>query len=268
MRTTIPALGLVLLAATASAATGTTTSTASAAKAAARPAAAAPASVPADVRARVVAKLPGAKPADVAASPIPGLYEVTMDGVIVYVSADGQYLVSGSLYDIASETNLTAERRNRARAKALASMREDQMIVFSPERPTTTVTVFTDVDCRYCREFHSHVAELNKLGVKVRYVPFPRTGPGTESWAKAESVWCAADRRDALTRAKKGEEVKSKKCGDAVLKKGFETGEDFGLEGTPAIYTQTGEYIGGYLTPDQLIAIVQESDRAVGKAPR
>ena len=264
MRTTI--LGLVLLAATASAATGP--ATAPAAKPATRPATPAPATVPAEVRARVVAQLPGAKPADVAASPIPGLYEVTMDGVIVYVSADGKYLVSGSLYDIATETNLTAERRNQARAKVLASMREDQMIIFSPERPTATVTVFTDVDCGYCRQFHSHVAELNKLGVKVRYVPFPRTGPGTESWAKAESVWCAADRKDALTRAKKGETVKSKKCGDAVLKMGYQTGEDFGLDGTPAIYTQSGEYIGGYLTPEQLIAIVQESDRAVGKAPR
>ena len=264
MRTTI--LGLVLLAATASAATGP--ATAPAAKPATRPATPAPATVPAEVRARVVAQLPGAKPADVAASPIPGLYEVTMDGVIVYVSADGKYLVSGSLYDIATETNLTAERRNQARAKVLASMREDQMIIFSPERPTATVTVFTDVDCGYCRQFHSHVAELNKLGVKVRYVPFPRTGPGTESWAKAESVWCAADRKDALTRAKKGETVKSKKCGDAVLKMGYQTGEDFGLDGTPAIYTQSGEYIGGYLTPDQLIAIVQESDATVGKAPR
>lgn len=267
MRITISALGLVLIAATASAATGAAP-TAPAAKPAARPAAVVPATVPAEVRARIVARLPGAKPADVAASPIPGLYEVTMDGVIVYVSADGKYLVSGSLYDIATETNLTAEKRNQARAKVLATMREDQMIIFSPERPTSTVTVFTDVDCRYCREFHSHIAELNQLGVKVRYVPFPRTGPGTESWSKAESVWCAADRKDALTRAKKGEEVKAKKCGDAVLKKGYETGEDFGLEGTPAIYTQSGEYIGGYLTPEQLIAIVQESDRTPGNAAR
>jgi len=260
MRHTI--LALALLAGTAAAATNPAAPPARAAKPTA------PASVPADVRARVVARLPGANPADVAASPIPGLYEVTMEGVIVYVSADGKYLVSGSVYDIATETNLTAEKRDQARAKVLAAMREDQMIVFSPDKPKMTVTVFTDVDCRYCREFHNHIADLNRQGVKVRYVPFPRTGPGTESWAKAESVWCASDRKEALTRAKKGEEVKSKKCGDAVLKKGYETGEDFGLEGTPAIYTQSGEYIGGYLTPEQLIAIVQESDRSAAAGAR
>jgi thiol:disulfide interchange protein DsbC len=227
-----------------------------------------PTAVPADVRARVVAKLPGATPADVAATPIPGLYEVTMGGVIAYVSADGKYLVSGSIYDLATETNLTSERRNGARAKALAAAREDQMIVFSPENPKMTVTVFTDVDCAYCRKFHSQIAEVNKAGVRVRYVLYPRTGPDTESWRKAEAVWCSADRKDALTRAKRGEDVKAKKCGDAVIKAGFAMGEDFGLEGTPAIYTQSGEYIGGYLTPQQLVTLVQESDRGSGASGR
>ena len=224
--------------------------------------------VPADVRARVVAKLPGATPADVAASPIPGLYEVTMGSLIVYVSADGKYLLSGSVYDLATEANLTADRRNAARAKALAAAREDQMIIFSPENPKMTVTVFTDVDCGYCRKFHSQIAEINKAGVRVRYMLFPRTGPGTESWHKAEAVWCSADRRAALTRAKRGEDVKAKDCGDAVVKAGFDMGEDFGLEGTPAIYTQSGEYIGGYLTPEQLVALVQESDKGSGAAGR
>ncbi len=142
------------------------------------------------------------------------------------------------------------------------------MIIFSPANPKMTVTVFTDVDCGYCRKFHGQIAELNKAGVRVRYVPFPRTGPDTESWRKAESVWCASDRKDALTRAKRGEEVKSKNCGDATIKAGFTMGEDFGLEGTPAIYTQSGEYIGGFLTPEQLVALVQESEQGSGSAGR
>jgi len=239
------------------------------AKAAAASTPAAVTAVPAEVRARVVAKLPGAGPEDVAASPIPGLYEVTMGGLIAYVSADGKYLVSGSIYDLATETNLTAKRRNDARAKALAAAREDQMIVFSPANPKMTVTVFTDVDCGYCRKFHGQIAELNKAGVRVRYVPFPRTGPGTESWRKAEAVWCSADRKDALTRAKRGEEVKSKNCSDAMIQAGFTMGEDFGLEGTPAIYTQSGEYIGGFLTPEQLVTMVRESEKgAVSGAGR
>jgi thiol:disulfide interchange protein DsbC len=246
-----------------------------AAKAAAKPVAAAPkaapvnpaqAAIPADVRARVVAKLHGASPADVAVSPVPGLYEVTMGGLIAYVSADGKYLVSGNIYDLDSEVNLTASRRNSARAKALAAAREDQMIIFSPDKPKMTVTVFTDVDCGYCQKFHSHMAEMNKAGVRVRYMFFPRSGPGTESWDKAEAVWCSSDRKDALTRAKRGETVKSKNCGDAVVKADYQMGDDLGVEGTPAVFTQTGDYIGGYLTPEQLVQAIQESQKAAAAA--
>ena len=236
-----------------------------AAKPAAKSAVAAPAQVPvpADVKARVVAKLHDVSPADVASSPVPGLYEVTMGGLIAYVSGDGRYLVSGNIYDLDTEVNLTATRRNAARAKALASLREDQMIVFSPENPKMTVTVFTDIDCGYCRRFHSHIADLNKAGVKVRYMMFPRTGPETESWRKAEGVWCSADRKDALTRAKKGETVKSKNCGDAAITAQYDMGEELGVEGTPAVFTQSGDYIGGYLTPEQVVQAVQESQKAV-----
>lgn len=217
--------------------------------------------IPAEIRARVVAKLHGASPDDVAASPIPGVYEVTMGGLIAYVSADGKYLVSGNVYDLDTQTNLTASRRNAARAKALAAVREDQMIVFSPARPKMTVTVFTDVDCGFCRKFHSQMADLNKAGVRVRYLMFPRTGPGTESWRKAEMVWCSKDRKDALTRAKRGEEIKGKACGDDVIMAQYEMGGDLGVEGTPAIFTQSGDYIGGFLTPEQLVQAVQESER-------
>jgi thiol:disulfide interchange protein DsbC len=236
------------------------------AKAAARTSAAKQ-TVPAAVRAKVVAKLPGAKPEDVAASPVPGLYEVTMGGHIVYVTSAGKFLLSGNVYALDTQTNLTAARRSAARAKALAAVPEEQMIVFGPNKAKMTVTVFTDIDCTYCRRFHTQMADLNKAGVRVRYMMYPRTGPGTESWRKAESVWCAKDRRDALTRAKKGEQLKSKQCpADEALKAQWELGEDLGVEGTPAIFTQTGDYVGGFMTPDQLVQVIQETQKAAATA--
>jgi thiol:disulfide interchange protein DsbC len=220
------------------------------------------AGVPADVRQRIVAKLPGTKPEDIALSPIPGLYEVTMGGLIAYVTPDAKYLVSGNVYDLDTEVNLTATRRNAARAKALAAVPESQMIVFSPPNPKMTVTVFTDIDCGFCRKFHAQIADINKAGVRVRYLMYPRTGPGTESWRKAEAVWCSKDRRDGLTRAKRGDDLKTRSCPEAsALKTQYAMGEDLGVEGTPAIFTQGGDYIGGFLTPDQLVQLIQESQK-------
>ena len=224
--------------------------------------------VPAEVRTKVISKLHGVKPSDVSSSPIPGLYEVTMGGLVAYVSEDGKFLVSGDVYDLDSQTNLTAERRNSARAKALAAVHEEDMIIFSPPNPKMTVTVFTDVDCGYCRKFHSQIADYNKAGIRVRYMSYPRTGPGTSSWAKSESVWCAADRKDALTRAKRDEAIKSKACGDAVIKSQYELGDDLGVEGTPAIFTTSGDYVGGYLPPAQLVQAIQQTEKAAASAAR
>jgi thiol:disulfide interchange protein DsbC len=224
------------------------------------------ATVPPEVRARIAARLPGVVADDVSMSPVPGLYEVVMGGLIAYVSADGKYLVTGNVYDIDSQVNLTASRRNAARAKALAAVPESQMIIFGPPTAKMTVTVFTDIDCGYCRRFHSQIAGINKAGVRVRYMMFPRTGPGTESWDKAQQVWCAADRRDALTRAKKGEPLKSRNCGDAAIKAQYELGGDLGVDSTPAIFTQNGDYIGGFLTPEELVQAVQESQNGTAAA--
>jgi thiol:disulfide interchange protein DsbC len=272
MRLTPSSLALLTTLGVAFAATGFAATEKPKPQAASKPAAAKPApqgtAVPADVRTRIAAKLPGVEPGDVSASPIPGLYEVVMGGLIAYVSADGKYLVSGNVYDLDTQVNLTATRRNAARAKALAAVSESQMIVFGPPNAKMTVTVFTDIDCGFCRKFHAQIAEVNKAGVRVRYMMYPRTGPGTESWDKAEQVWCSADRRDALTRAKKGETLKSRKCGDDAIKTQYELGSDLGVEGTPAVFTQNGDYIGGFLTPQELVQSVQESQKGTAVSAR
>jgi thiol:disulfide interchange protein DsbC len=211
-----------------------------------------------DIRAQLAAKLPGAKPEDVRPSAIPGMYEIALGSSIGYISADGKYLISGDMYEIASKNNLTENRRTEARIKVMANLKDSDLIVFSPVTPPKhIVTIFTDVDCSYCRKLHSEIAELNKMGIRVRYAAYPRGGPGTESWAKFESVWCSKDRRAALTDAKMGESVKANKCATPVAAQ-YKMGEDMGVRGTPAIYTSTGEYVSGYLPAQELAAYLDE----------
>jgi thiol:disulfide interchange protein DsbC len=139
----------------------------------------------ADPRAEVAKKIPGAKPEQLRASPIPGIYEYTRGTEIAYVTADGKYAISGDLYDLKSSEDLTDARRRDLRAKAIAAIPDDQMLIFGPQDPKYTVTVFTDVDCAYCRKLHSQIADYNRLGVRIRYLLYPRTGPNTVSWTKA-----------------------------------------------------------------------------------
>jgi len=205
-----------------------------------------------ELRAQLAAKIPGAKAEDVRPSPVPGLYEVMLGTSVGYVSADGRYVISGDLFEIATKTNLTDVRKADMRRKMLSGLKEDQMIIFAPAANVKhTITVFTDVDCTYCRKLHSEIGELNKLGVRVRYLAYPRTGPNTESWAKMEQVYCSKNRKEAMTQAKQGESVKAPGCANPVAAQ-FELGEEIGVNGTPAIITDTGEYIGGYLPAAKL----------------
>jgi thiol:disulfide interchange protein DsbC len=231
-----------------------------AAPAAPPPAAAAPAPAAADPRVALLKLLPaGSKLEDLRPSPIAGIYEFTQGAEISYLTADGKYFIDGNLYDMKSRDNLTETLRTHARVALINSVPESEMLIFSPPNPKYTITVFTDVDCAYCRKLHSEMAELNRMGIRVRYMFFPRTGPGTESWKKAEVVWCSSNRNEALTRAKTGATLDMNKiCAPTPVKREYELGENIGVRGTPAIITESGDYIAGYMEPRELLDQLKE----------
>ncbi|GIX32837.1 MAG: hypothetical protein KatS3mg125_0793 [Lysobacterales bacterium] len=203
------------------------------------------------VRQGIRALVPDANIESVKPSPVPGLYEVIVSGQIVYVSADGRYLIQGGMFDMEKREDLTELARARIRKEALAKVPPEKRIVFAPKERKHTLTVFTDIDCGYCRRLHQHMAEYNAAGIAIEYLFFPRAGIGSPSYEKAVSVWCSADPRDALTRAKAGEEIPSRSCDNPVMED-FELGKRIGITGTPAVITEEGILIGGYLTPEQL----------------
>jgi thiol:disulfide interchange protein DsbC len=214
----------------------------------------------ADPRAALLKLLPaGAKIDDLRPSPIPGIYEFMQGAEISYLTMDGKYFIDGNVYDMKSRDNLTEALRTHARIALINAVPESEMLIFSPANPKYTITVFTDVDCAYCRKLHSQMAELNRLGIRVRYMFFPRTGPGTESWRKAEVVWCSPNRNDALTRAKAGAALDmNKTCAPTPVKREYELGENIGVRGTPAIVTENGDYISGYMEPHELLDQLKE----------
>lgn len=205
-----------------------------------------------DPRVTVASKVPGARPEDVHATPIPGIYEIIRGTDAAYVTADGKYAIAGDLYDLRTNVNLTDKERRETRLKLLAQIPESQMVIFGPKSARHTITVFTDVDCPYCRKLHSQIAEYNRLGIRVRYLFYPRTGPNTASWTKAEEVWCSPNRNEALTEAKLGQTLHVKLCPNTPVAREYELGQQFDLEGTPAIVLGNGDMVPGYVSPLEL----------------
>lgn len=222
------------------------------------------------VRAALLKLSPHAQITDIAKAPVPGFYQALIGGRLVYVSADGTYVMDGHLYDASAASDLTEDSMNAIRRQTLATIPESERIVFAPPHPKYTVTVFTDLDCAYCRALHEHVAQFNKDGIAVEYVFWPRTGikavpsgKPTASYTKSVSVWCASDRKAEFTAAKAGKEIKPATCPNPVADE-FHLGERIGINGTPTIVAADGSILGGYLTPDQLLHALQELKLAQG----
>lgn len=191
-------------------------------------------------------------------SPIKGLYKVFMPPRVFYISADGQYAVDGDVIDLKSGTNITQGEKQKSLVNAVNNMGEDTMIIFAAKNSKHTINVFTDIDCGYCRKLHKEIPQYNKLGITVRYLSYPRAGIGSESYKKAVSVWCADDRRSALTLAKSGVNLPERNCDNPVAKH-IQLGNMIGITGTPAIVLESGRLIPGFVPPARLSSILNQS---------
>ena len=197
----------------------------------------------------------------IAESPLPGIYQVQLEGGRqLYTSADGQFLIQGYLFQVkdGKAVNLTELEESRAVAKQINAIPAKEMVVFAPKAPKTHITVFTDTDCGYCQKLHREVPELNRRGVDVRYMAFPRQGVGSQGYNDLVSVWCAKDRQDAMTQAKSRKQLPPGKCDNPVAKQ-YEIGQLIGINGTPAIVLANGELIPGYQPAPDLAKLALEA---------
>ena len=197
---------------------------------------------------------------EVRATPVTGMYELRFGYRLAYVDASGRFgfLGSGDLQDVSTGENLSQLRREEVRRELMASLDSWDTVDFVPDEPRHELLVFTDVDCGYCRRLHQQMAEYHELGIGVRYVAFPRSGPDTDSWITMQSIWCSDDRKAQMTRAKAGGFTPRRQCDSASIDRHYELGRQIGLSGTPALVTPKGQMIPGYVPPARLAAMLEE----------
>ena len=203
----------------------------------------------------------GGQEADkVVESDYPGLYEVTVGTEVVYISEDTQFLLYGNLIDRKNKIDLTrrakeaAEKAYSVQRKAILDKQDaSKTIDFKAKDEKYVLNVFTDIDCPYCAKLHNEVPELNKKGITVKYYMFPRAGIGSASYKKAVSSWCADNKQEALTKAKNRETIPTKECENPIADQ-YKLGQEIGVTGTPALVTEDGTLIPGYMPANVLIS--------------
>lgn len=214
----------------------------------------------APIKAALQGLSPDLEVGEVRETPLSGIYEVMIGGNIVYVSGDGRYMFQGELLDLEQRRSLTEPRRMSNRAEALDALGEAKMLVYGDEDSSQYhVTVFTDIDCPYCRNFHEQMQAYNERGIRVRYVLMPRAGIGSGSYDKAVWAWCADDPHQALTRAKRGESIAEKSCENPV-EEHYNLALSLGIRATPTIVTEDGSVISGFRPPEVLEALLAQQE--------
>jgi len=214
-----------------------------------------------DVKKKLEAVMPGVTFDSLRKLDNTGLYETVINGEIIYFSEDGRYAFQGDVISLETRQNITEAQRLKLRKEKLASLDEADLIIYEPKDTKYTLTVFTDIDCGYCRKLHSQMDAYNDLGIRIRYMAFPRAGIDSESYDKIEAVWCADDPKQAMTDAKNGKKVESEQCPSPV-KVQYQIGRQLGVTGTPALFLESGEMLPGYVPPSRLKKLLDDKAKS------
>lgn len=206
----------------------------------------------------------------VAVAPLPGFFEVLTDGQLIYISKDANFILSGRLFGIEDGivdlSSMAKERIDMMRAPMrrakIAEIESGEMIIFKADNEKYRITVFTDVDCGWCRNLHREMPNYNDLGISVQYMAFPRAGIGSSSHTKLRSVWCAENRVEAMDNAKLKQEFGTDSCDDPIAEH-MKLVREFGIKGTPALILESGRLIQSFVKPSDLVEVLAQDKQAL-----
>ena len=141
--------------------------------------------------------------------------------------------------------------------KALVGAIDDsELIIYEPEGEVThSVVIFTDVNCTHCRIMHARMDEYLDKGIRVKYAAFPVHG---DSRRVMEAVWCKEDRKTAMEQANKGQKFETATCETPVVNH-LEIALDLSMYGTPAIVTEEGRVMYGYIPGVEVLNVLDQS---------
>ena len=201
----------------------------------------------------------GIKVQDISFSDERNLYVINVGDIQpIYMLPDGEHVILGDIFNISEgEAQSTTEKDKDIFRKNKLITSNLETIDFLAKKEKYSLTVFTDVDCGYCRKFHNEIDQYNSLGISIKYLAFPRAGIDSESYTKMVSAWCSDQADLSITLLKDNKSIPSNSCENSVAEQ-FELGRTLGITGTPALITQSGKLLPGYVPAQELLMLLQK----------
>ena len=203
------------------------------------------------IRKALTQQFPGATISSVQKTAYSGLYEVYLDGQLIYMDAKGQYVFSGDIIDLKSRTNLTQARLNKLQAVKWDTLPLNNAMKTVKGKGERKLVVFSDVDCPYCRKFEAELAKVDNITVYTFLYPIEGLHPKAVQTSK--QIWCAPDRNkawdDYITRGTVP--ANDGKCANPVDAT-IALGSKLKVSGTPTLVFANGVRVPGMVPAAQL----------------
>lgn len=195
------------------------------------------------------------------ATELEGYMQVFTSQGVFYISTDGNRLITGKVFSIEQmpPTDLTEQSVSQVR-QALVRENRDLTIKYPAVNERYSITVFTDHTCPYCRQLHDQMAAYQNLGISIEYLAFPRAGLEHSSATELNSIFCASNPADTMTRAMAGQKPRLSRC-DQSMNQHLNLARQMGITGTPAIILPNGNLIPGFVPPERLLQELRASAR-------
>lgn len=203
------------------------------------------------IRKALAQQFPGAKLTSVKKTPYSGLFEVYLDGQLVYIDAQAKYVFAGDVIDLKNRTNLTQARLNQLQAVKWDVFPLNNALKTVKGNGARKLVLFSDVDCPYCRKFEAELAKVDNITVYTFLYPIEGLHPKAVQTSK--QIWCAPDRNkawdDYITRgAVPNNDGKCANPVDATVA----LGGKLKVGGTPTLFFANGQRVPGMVPAAQL----------------
>lgn len=205
---------------------------------------------------------------EVKASPVKGLYEVTLvagdQQVVAYLDFGKKLLIPGPVIDIAAKRPITPPPvvlPKKISAATMGTIPIANSLIMGKADGKVRMFVFTDPDCQFCGRLHGELKKLVSMEPDlVIYIKLFPLKMHPKAYDRSRVI-LSNNSLELLEKAFSGkalplpEEKDRKEPIDETIK----LGESLGIRGTPAILLPDGRLFSGYMDARKLHGYLMES---------
>ena len=196
----------------------------------------------ASVRKAIEGKL-GSKVTSVSKSPYLGLYEVYIDGQILYTDEKLTAILAGTMIDGKTMKNVTAERMQKLTAIKFSELPLEFAVKQVRGDGSRVLASFEDPNCGFCKKLAKEMSQLENVTIYTFLYPIL----SSNSLEKSNQIWCSTDKAKAWNDwMQEGRALSGKgDCDTTAVQKTVELGRRLAITGTPTMFFADGERITG-----------------------